>query len=95
MFDPLTILAAGVVAGAGYLTGRAGRRPKPKPASGPVCSCGHGFGTHADDGKRCAAQVERPHYYSNGARNGYEWAACACLRYDGPDPAVWVWSETK
>lgn len=87
MFDPISLGVGAVLLMLGWLVGRRGR-PK---LVGAVCSCGHGYGIH-EDGKKCVAAVERPHYYSNGTRNGYEWAQCACLCYDGPEPLPRVWA---
>jgi hypothetical protein len=92
MFDPISLVVGGTLLVCGWFMGRLGRRSRaPKPLS-TVCSCSHGYGIH-EDGKRCVAAVERAHYYSNGSRNGYEWAQCACLCYDGPEPLPRVWTE--
>jgi hypothetical protein len=79
-----------LVAGATLLIGLGvGRRIRPKPPEPfrPMCACGHNFGSHRD-GASCAAETERAHYLRGGSRNGKEWVACPCLRYDGPDPAI-------
>lgn len=90
MFDPITLVAGGVLLAGGWLVGRRSRRPS-APKAGTVCSCGHGYGSH-EAGGMCDAQVERIHYYSNGDRNGHEWVACPCLTYDGPEPLPRVWT---
>lgn len=91
MFDPITLVAGGVLLAGGWLAGRRGRRPSTPKPTGTVCSCGHGYGSH-EAGGMCSAQVERVHYYLNGSRNGYEWVACPCLTYDGPEPLPRVWT---
>lgn len=58
---------------------------KSRPADLRICSCGHGFGTHAG-GQSCKEQVERKHYTGNGSRNGHEWVTCRCLMFDGVRP---------
>jgi hypothetical protein len=92
MFDPITLGVGGALALAGWVTGRQTRRTQtsvtPEVA---VCSCTHGYGIH-EEGKKCAAQIERPHYWSNGSRNGHEWVPCPCLSYDGPEPLPRVWT---
>lgn len=77
-------LADYLVAGATLLIGvGVGRRMRPRPPKPlkPMCSCGHGYGTH-EDGRRC--QGKEP------ARRNYTdyLDACQCRRYDGPDPAI-------
>ena len=62
-----------------------GRRTRPKPPEPirPVCSCGHGYGTHADsEGCRAKALIK---YNAYGDKH---LEPCPCLRYDGPDPAI-------
>lgn len=77
-------LADYVVAGATLLVGLVvGRRMRPKPPEPlrPVCSCGHGYGTH-EDGRRCFGRDEK-------RRNGVvHLDECPCRRYDGPDPLI-------
>jgi hypothetical protein len=88
--DPLTLAVGGALAGAGWLAGRAHRRPS-SPTLHTICSCDHGYGTHKD-GQACEAQVERDHPYSQ--REPYEsteWVPCPCLTYDGPEPLPKVW----
>lgn len=87
MFDPLTLLAGGVLAGAGYLTGQRHRRAPKTPAL--VCSCGDGYGIHAENGGACAAEIKRASEYDTyGNTVGYEWVPCPCRAYDGPDPLL-------
>jgi len=92
MFDPLTLVAGGALVAGGWLFGRrTNRQPRELSQPGTVCSCEHGYGSH-EAGKACYAQIQRPHYWGDGHRNGYEWAPCPCLSYDGPEPLPRVWS---
>lgn len=92
MIDPISLLVGGALLGAGWFCGRAHRKRSPMPvAPHSGCSCGHGYGSHEKDGP-CRAQVERPHYYDNGSRSGFEWVPCPCLSYDGPEPLPRVWT---
>lgn len=91
MFDPITLVAGGVLLAGGWLAGCRGRKSSTPKPTGTVCSCSHGYGSH-EAGGMCSAQVERVHYYLNGSRNGYEWVACPCLTYDGPEPLPRVWT---
>jgi len=58
-----------------------GRRMRPRPPTPlkPICTCGHGYGTH-EHGRACGALVED--YYRD------VMDPCPCTRYDGPDPAI-------
>ncbi len=68
---------------AGVLAGR--QRRSEHTAVKPICHCEHPIGHHEDKTGRCLAQVERTHYGKNGGRNGYEYVACACQHYTGPE----------
>lgn len=88
--DVVLLLAGAGLLGGGMLTGAAlhatiGRKRDAAPRA-LVCSCGHGYGAHKDGTGTCKADVRREHYESWGTRRGWEWVACACLRYDGPEP---------
>lgn len=92
--DPVSLAVGGVLIAAGWFLGRLTRRPRVTTAqltSLTVCSRGHGYGSH-ENGARCAAQVDRPHYMKHGERNGREWVPCPCLSYDGPEPLPRVWT---
>lgn len=85
MLELVDYLAAAFVGGVGI--GRV-MRPKPPEPLRPVCSCGHGLGTHQQTGA-CNASVERSSKYDPyGGAVAWEHVPCACLRYDGPDPAI-------
>jgi hypothetical protein len=62
-------------------------RPKPPEPLKPICSCGNGYGEHLDGGK-CHGQIKRMRYSASGSHIGYDYVQCPCLRYDGPDPAI-------
>lgn len=93
MFDPITLVAGGVLLAGGWLAGRIRTESAPKrQVAATICSCEHGFGTH-DAGGACKAQIKRADRwddYSN-ARH-WEWVACPCLTYDGPEPLPRVWT---
>lgn len=74
----LSICFVGVAAIVGIVL--LGRRP-------PVlmCSCGHGYGTHAVAG-RCNAEIKREKVVGLGLH--WEYAPCPCLTYDGPEPRI-------
>lgn len=91
MIDLVSLLVGGVLVASGWLGGRVSRKRSMPSQPESICSCEHGYGSHADGGK-CATQVERPHYWANGCRNGYEWVLCPCLSYDGPEPLPRVWT---
>jgi hypothetical protein len=76
----MAIVTALVVFLGGVLVGRATKRAR----AAAICSCKHGFGTHAETGQ-CNG-VDRVRL--NGItveRN------CRCMRYDGPQPIGSVW----
>jgi hypothetical protein len=83
IYELADYLGAGGALLLGLLIGRK-MRPKPPEPIKPICSCNHGYGSHVD-GKRCQAQalVQYDAYKSNK-----ELQPCPCVRYDGPDPAV-------
>lgn len=92
MFDPLSLAVGGALLAAGWFLGRVGHRSSPQtPGGAPevVCSCGHGYGSHAHGGQ-CQAEVRR---LRNGCTSTYDWVACPCLSYDGPEPLPRVWTE--
>jgi hypothetical protein len=77
------ILLAGLVIGR-FMPGRR-RRPKPPKPVKPICGCTHGIQTHHPETGRCNARVQT--YRHDGVKEvlaGY--AACACVRYSGPQP---------
>jgi hypothetical protein len=84
-------LADYVVAGTALLVGlAAGRRsrPKPPPPVRPFCTCTHGYGSH-EDGGLCHGKVDEPTKYDvYGTEVAWKKVQCTCLRYDGPDPAI-------
>lgn len=84
-------LADYAVAGTTLLIGLAvGRRMRPKPPKPlkPICSCTHGFGSH-EDGARCHGKVDEPTKFDMyGTERAWKKVQCTCLRYDGPDPAI-------
>jgi hypothetical protein len=80
----LMLVGAGIAVVAGGLGHRAGRARTALPA-GNVCSCGHGYGTHADE-LSCHGDIPRK-------RNGmHHLDRCPCRRYDGPEPLPRVWT---
>ena len=79
-------LADYVVAAIALLVGLGiGRRMRPRPPEPirPICSCKHGFGSHAA-GRQCHAEglVVVDHLGTRRLK------PCPCLQYDGPDPAI-------
>jgi hypothetical protein len=78
MIDPVSLVIGGALVSTGWF------------ASHPelICSCDHGYGSHAD-GKACRADVRR---LRDGCSNTYDWVHCACLSYDGPEPLPRVWT---
>jgi hypothetical protein len=92
MIDPVSLVIGGALVAAGWFAGRVSRRrPHAPPSSSTVCSCSHGYGSH-ENGGLCGAEIERPFYWANGHRHGYEWVPCPCLSYDGPEPLPRVWT---
>lgn len=59
----------------------AAAEPRRRERERRLCSCSHGYGTHAGTG--CRGDVQRKHYDSLGDRNGYEWVKCGCTQFDG------------
>lgn len=64
----------------GFLLGRGARKV------GPLCGCGHNWGSH-EDGGGCGAEIRQrlPLF------DGFQWVSCPCRRYDGPLPMGAVW----
>lgn len=92
MFDPITLVAGGVLLVGGWLAGRRNRKPPPPPEPGTICSCKHGYGTH-DAGSACKAQIKRADRWDDySSACHWEWVPCPCLTYDGPEPLPRVWT---
>lgn len=89
MVEPLTLAVGGLLATGGYLLGRRTRTTTSAPTS--LCTCSHGYSIH-DNGGPCTAEIEQPHYWKTGVREGYEWVPCPCKSYDGPDPLPRLWT---
>jgi hypothetical protein len=68
--------------------GRVSRKQSGMSQPETVCSCDHGYGSHAD-GKACRADVRR---LRDGCSSTYDWVPCPCLSYDGPEPLPRVWT---
>lgn len=91
MIELLTAYAPAVVGLLGFalgsLLGRNTRPKAPEPLR-PICTCKHGYGSHAD-GKACQAMSNRPDHWDGYGREDH-WIStpCSCLRYDGPSPLV-------
>lgn len=85
MADYAAFIAAAWV---GLVVGRR-MRPRPPEPLKPMCSCAHGFGTH-EDGRRCNSEIEQASSWSSCGTYpvSWRWVPCPCLRYDGPDPAI-------
>lgn len=94
VIDQLSLLIGGALVSVGWLLGRLRARGSPETTNqlAMMCSCGHGYGKHANMSS-CSADVERAHYLLSGARNGFEWVRCSCASYDGPEPLPRVWSN--
>lgn len=86
MADPMTLAVGGGILAAGWLMGRASRRPKtPKPPR-PICTCDHGYGMHEPDGGRCHGLKQT---WSQAL--GQHQVPCTCQTYDGPEPLPRSW----
>jgi hypothetical protein len=73
--------------GLGLLVGRR-MRPRPPEPLRAICSCEHGYGSHAD-GKACQVSDKvADHWDVYGRADHWIPDRCPCLRYDGPDPAI-------
>lgn len=80
-------LVAGGALLAGFYLGRATAPKVPEPLK-PVCSCEHGYGTHAEGGLCKGAGREAIGWDIYGYATKWRTAPCVCQRYDGPDPAI-------
>jgi len=84
-YAPAVTAAFGTVVG--LLIGRR-MRPRPPDPVRPICTCGHGYGSH-QDGKECqVGDREADHWDSYGREDHWVSVQCSCTRYDGPDPAI-------
>ena len=90
--DPFSMLIGGGLVAVGWGIGRltSRRASTPQVPMHPLCSCGHGYGSH-EDGRICQAEIHRPRPGVLGG--GHEWAPCPCRSYDGPEPLPRVWTE--
>ena len=80
----IVIFVPAVMCWVSWLIGRAtGRLDERKKKVQPICPCSHVASAHMQ-GKRCLAEIQRPHYSESGARNGYEYVGCPCFEYQGP-----------
>lgn len=80
MNDVLAFLAGGgVVIAATLAAGWARGRARPRQ---PMCTCGHGYGTHDGGHGSCGDQVRRT------TNTAHSWEPCPCRSYDGPDPLL-------
>lgn len=86
MIDPVSLFIGAGLLTSGVLIGRV-MRPKPPGPPALVCSCGDGYGQHAEDG-HCLAEVRR---LRDGCNTVYDWVPCSCRVYDGPEPLPRVW----
>jgi hypothetical protein len=95
------IVGAGLAIGpglVGFAIGRAtglaaGRREANRPAA-LECSCGHGYGSHAN-GDACNGKIDEPAKYDSfGKVIAWKKAPCTCLHYDGPEPLPRAWTPT-
>lgn len=56
------------------------------------CSCGHGFGTHANAGACSGSTKRNVALTSYSEPPAWEWVRCPCHVYDGPEPLPRSWS---
>lgn len=84
LYDYLAFSGIAVIA---FLTGRKTAHPRVPPPLKPVCSCEHGWGMH-ENGKKCQATDEKSDYDPSVSMDVYRYLQCDCLKYDGPDPAL-------
>jgi hypothetical protein len=85
----MSLVVGAVLLGAGYLSGRFGRRRRrPSEPAGPVavCGCGHALSQHDPQSRTCHAEVPRDSYDRKGRWAGHTWVACTCRQYVGPRP---------
>lgn len=96
MTDLLITYAPGVMALVGFAVGALiGRHSRPRPPEPlrPICSCGHGYGAH-EDGRECKSEGRKAdHWTEYGHADHWTAVPCQCLRYDGPNPAIFGLEE--
>lgn len=81
----LGVLSGFVIYRFGYTMGKR-QRPAPAEKDSSICSCGHVYSVHKNDGK-CNAGIKTKKYNAIGTDMGYHYTDCACVRYDGIPPA--------
>lgn len=91
MIDPLSLGVGGLIAFMSWAIGRRRGTPKKLPDPKLICSCKHGYGTHEKEDGRCLGQVKQPvrwriDRYGDDVPSHFEWVACPCISYDGPEP---------
>jgi hypothetical protein len=91
--DLLSLTLGAAVTGGGVLVGvgaraMSARRPAAPlpPAAALVCSCTHPHSVHDAAAGRCCGLMKLERWSPNGVRRGFEWRACPCRGYDGPQP---------
>jgi hypothetical protein len=85
----LPMLAGAFILAIGVLFGRLlpERRKGPKPVEA-VCGCKHHYSKHNPETGRCNVS-ERGNpvkWNGRGEEVEWEWIACPCVRYTGPEP---------
>jgi hypothetical protein len=89
------LLGAGLALGPATVAWLSGRRSGMRAASRPPtldCSCGHGFGTHANAGACSGSTKRNVALTSYSEPPAWEWVPCPCHSYDGPEPLPRSWS---
>ncbi len=85
--DPLSLIAGAGLLAVGYLTGRIGRRWKPKEDGVARCGCGHSLALHEPEKATCHATVrQRRARDKKGNYLGNQYVSCTCRQYVGPLP---------
>lgn len=85
MIDPISLLVAAALLGAGWLLGRHARLKSAPKQPKPMCMCDHHYGTHdAETGACQEAWTEKVNYHDT-------WVNCSCVRYTGPQPIEQYW----